>query len=96
VGVGGVTVVRGAGILVAGGVCGSRSGDVPFLYFSSTSSVGIGLGRGGGVSTAAAFAARLAERLFLLLLLLKILRPLLLPDDFADARSGLVFGDFFS
>lgn len=83
VGVGGVTVVAGAGMAVCGGVFGRglASRERGLL---SVRSVRMGAGRGGGASSGAA-RARFDERL--LRLLPNILRLSLLPD-FVDARSA--------
>lgn len=92
VGVGGVTVVAGAGIAVCGGVFGmglaSRERGL-----SSVKSVRIGAGTGGGGSSCVAWA-RFDDRL--LRLLENRLRPLLLAPDFVDARSGSSFAGFLS
>lgn len=91
-GVGGVTVVAGAGIAVWGGVLGmglaSRERGL-----SSVKSVRIGAGTGGGGSFSVSWA-RFDDRL--LRLLENRVRPLLLAPDFVDARSGSSFAGFLS
>lgn len=93
VGVGGVTVVAGAGPLSAGGVLGPAS--VAGALVGVTLSIRIGFGTG-GVGLSAALAARFAERLFFLPRSPKRLRPSLPPVDFADVRSGLLVTLFWS
>lgn len=84
VGVGGVTVVAGAGIAVRGGVFGNGLASNDFSRgLSSVRSVRIARGNGGGASGVA--WARLADRL--LRRLLNKLRPLRLPFDLAEASS---------
>jgi hypothetical protein len=84
VGVGGVTVVAGAGIAVWGGVFGSGLASNDLLGgLSSVRSVRIGRGKGGGASGVA--CARFADRL--LRRLLNKLRPLRLPVDLVEASS---------
>jgi hypothetical protein len=83
VGVGGVTVVAGAGIAVCGGVFGRGLASRERGLLSARS-VRMGAGRGGGASSGAA-RARFDERL--LRLLPNILRLSLLPD-LVDARSA--------
>lgn len=91
VGVGGVTVVAGAGMAVWGGVFGIGLAWSERGLFS-VRSVRIGAGRG-GISSAAAWA-RLDERL------LRRLPPnklrLLLAPDLVDSVSGSSIGAFFS
>lgn len=97
VGVGGVTVVIGAGIDVCGGVVGVGVDGSRDL--SSVRSVRIGGGgNGGGSSTNFPFRP---DKLALLLLLLfpKKLSPFLLPFDLIDPLSEpllLLLGSFFS
>ena len=87
-GVGGVTVVTGAGIEVCGGVFGV--GLAGSRGFSSVRSVRIGGGKGGrGSVTIWSFCAE-ALALLLLLLFENKLRPLLPPLDFTDPRSELL------
>lgn len=91
-GVGGVTVVAGAGIAVYGGVFGNGLASNDFSGgVSSVRSVRIGTGRGGGASGVA--CARFAERL--LRRLLNKPRPVLLPADLAEALS-FPFATFLS
>jgi hypothetical protein len=86
VGVGGVTVVRGAGTDVRGGVVGV--GLAGSRDFSSVKSVRIGGGGSGGGVSAPTWALR-PDKLALLLLLLFPMKlfPPLLPFDLTDPRS---------
>lgn len=92
VGVGGVTVVAGAGIAVCGGVFGNGLASNDLLGgLSSVRSVRIGTGRGGGASGVA--CARFEDKL--LRRLLNKLRPLRLAVDLEEA-SSFPFAFFFS
>lgn len=92
VGVGGVTVVAGAGMAVWGGVFG-RGLASNERGLESVKSVRIGAGTG-GTGSWVAFARR-DDRL-LRRLPPNILRPLLLPPDFDDARSWSSLTSFLS
>jgi hypothetical protein len=95
VGVGGVTVVTREGTLVAGGVWGFMSENDSLVGVESLNpakSVLIGAGSGGISSVG--LVVHLDERLGFLPEDLKNPFPVLLFDDLAEPRSGLVFDVF--